>query len=165
MNRKLLLQIAGAGWVAGMRAASAPALVNAYLSRYFIRYLLPQPARALSSPRATKLLWVSAFGEMIGDKLPFAPNRTDPPALIGRTLSGALVGVALSAARHERREVGAVVGGLAAVASSFVMMNLRKQIGESTGLPDPAVALMEDAIVLGAGANVRLGSVYRKGSD
>lgn len=148
-----------------MRSASAPALTSTYLSRYFIRTLLPQPARALSSTRITKLFWVAAISEMVVDKLPLTPNRTDPPALIGRTLSGALSGVALSAGRHERREIGAVLGGLAAVVSSFVMMNLRKQIGKSTGLPDLPVALMEDAIILGAYYNVETQPVYRQSSD
>lgn len=165
MNRKLMLQIAGIGWVAGMRAASAPALVNTYLSRFFVRFLLPQPARAFSSPRLTKFLWLSALGELIGDKLPFTPNRTDPPSLIGRTLSGALSGVALSAARHERREVGVVLGGLSAVVSSFVMMNLRKTIADNSRLPDPAVALMEDGIILAAAYNVQRQPVYRRDRD
>lgn len=162
MNRKLLLQIAGAGWIAGMRSASAPALVSTYLSRYFIRYLLPQPARALSSARISKIFGLAAAGEMIVDKLPFLPNRTDPPALISRTLSGALSGVALSAARHERREVGAVLGGLAAALSSFVMLYLRKTAARSTGLPDLPVAAVEDAIILAAYFNVRAQPVFRQ---
>lgn len=155
MDWKFLLQAIGAGIIAAMRAASAPALVNTYLMRNFSQADLPQPAQALRSPRLSPLLELMALGELAADKLPFLPNRTDPPSLIGRTFSGALAGAALGAARHQRREWGAIVGGLSAALASFVLLHLRLSLGRNTSLPDPLVGALEDSVILSAYYNIQ----------
>lgn len=155
MNQKTLLQIAGIGWVAGMRSMAGPALASTYLREHFIRRLLAQPAHALSARPAANLIRVMALGELIVDKLPYVPNRTDPPSLIGRTLSGALAGAALSAAHRERREVGALLGGLVAAVSTFVMFHVRTGITRNTSVPDLPVGLAEDAVIAAAYYNLQ----------
>ncbi len=155
MKQKALLQIIGAGWVAGMRSMGALALVSTYLSNSYICRLLPEPARSLCKGRTADAFRMMALGEMVADKMPFVPNRTELPSLVGRTVSGALAGAALSAAQRERREFGALIGGLVAALSTFVMFHVRTGIARETGLPDLPVALAEDAVILGAYYNVQ----------
>ncbi len=137
------------GVVAGMRAAVAPAIVS--------RHLAQRPAAELgrlnflASPTTAALLEVAAAGELMGDKLPTAPNRIEPGSLLGRAASGALCGAALSASEGERPEVGAVTGGLAAVVGAFAFYHLRRTLTHGYGAPDLPVALLEDALAIGGG--------------
>ena len=148
---------AALGWVAGMRSMTPPALLARTLAdRRGVARLLGrrQPARALGSEAAQTLLPLAALGEIVADKLPMTPARTSPAALAGRLATGALAGAALAAGRREDPAASAVAGAVAAVASSFAMMALRKRAGEALDVPDPVVALAEDALAVGAGLAV-----------
>ncbi len=142
------------GWASGMRSMTPPAVLAVRLrSRRpavpLLSRRLPQPARALGAKRPASLLPLAAAGEIVGDKLPFTPARTSPPALLGRIASGALVGAALAASRREGLVLSALVGAASAAASSFVMMEARREVGERFDLPDPAVAVVEDVLAIG----------------
>ena len=102
----------------------------------------------LGSSRISRLLTLFEAGELIVDKLPLAPSRTSPPPLFGRASSGAFVGAALFASEGRRAATGVALGAVAAVASAYAGEQLRGRIGQLTGVPDPAVALLEDAVVL-----------------
>ena len=139
------LYAAALGWAVGMRSMTPPAV----LARGLARGLRPrrQPGKALAS--AVRWLPLAAAGEMAADKLPAMPDRTSPPVLAGRVLSGAAVGAALGQARRTRPVAGALAGVAGAVASSFVMMRLRQRVGRRLDLPDAAVAVAEDALAVG----------------
>jgi len=146
----------GLGAISGLRSMSGPALV----SRAAAAGRLPLGGTALAflgSPRVSKALLVAALGEVIGDKLPMTPSRTSPPPLLGRAASGALVGAALFVSEGCRAAPGAVVGSSAAVAAAFAGERLRALAGEKTGLPDPVLALVEDAVVLLGGPRLLKG--------
>ena len=118
----------------GLRSSAAPA----FLSRAASCGRLSLPGRPLllrrlGDPRVAALLAAALAGEMVADKLPFVPDRTSPPALAGRMLSGALAGAAVAAASAH---AGYRLRGYAA----------------GRGLPDLPVALAEDAAVLACGA-------------
>lgn len=91
---------------------------------------------------------VLAAGEMIVDKTSFVGDRTDAVPQGGRAVMGALVGGLV--ARESGRSVwlGAIVGGAAAVAATHLAYQLRKRLPLST----VAGGLVEDALVIGAGA-------------
>ncbi len=88
-------------------------------------------------------LIVLAAGEMAADKSPWIPARHDPPALAGRVISGALAGRQVAGAR------GARVGAAAAAATTYASERARQLLGQRLGVPDPVLALAEDALVLG----------------
>ncbi|MGH3146128.1 MAG: DUF4126 family protein [Rubrobacter sp.] len=137
----------GLGAISGLRSMSGPALV----SRAAANGSLPlehTPLSFLGSPLVSKILLVAALGELVGDKLPANPSRTATPPLLGRVVSGALVGAAVFASGGRRAAFGAVLGSSAAVAAAFAGERLRALAGEKTGLPDPVFALVEDAVVL-----------------
>lgn len=103
------------------------------------------------SPVGRGLVVVAALGELLGDKSPKAPPRTTPMALAGRAAFGAVVGAALgtTARGGAHRLQGALLGATGAVVGSVLGLRARALVGEVTGLPDPVVALAEDALAVG----------------
>lgn len=141
----------GIGVVAGMRSMMAPALLSHKLS-----HTMPasEPHSALeyaANPTTANVLKVLAVGELVADKLPNTPARTEMPGLGFRMLSGGTCGALLNEAEGQSVVPGAVAGGLGAVVGSFLFMRLRLWIDEEFGLPDPVVALAEDALTITAG--------------
>src|SRR4051812_4406680 len=90
------LRAAGLGAVAGLRAFSAPALLSRQLSRSDRKEGVTS---LLGSPTVATVLGALAVGEIVADKMPWMPNRTDPPGLIARAGSGAFVGATICRAK------------------------------------------------------------------
>ena len=150
MDSTKALGIAAAiGAVAGLRSLMAPAAVSwAASSR---KLDVEGPAVEWFASRTTaKVLMGLAIAELIADKLPFTPDRTEPASLALRIVSGSLCGAAISSAARASTGMGALLGGMAAVAGAFAGIKLR-ETGDREGLPALPVALAEDAIAVGAG--------------
>ena len=162
MNSSSLAYAAGLGTIAGMRSMAAPALLSRRLRRTRLFDRLRSRSvlvHLLALRRADTVLTVLAAGEMIADKLPVVPARTKLPSLVGRAASGALCGGAVAARHGGSRPLAAAVGSAAAVGAAHLAYRLRKRAGEATGLPDPLLALAEDAIVLTAGSRLAASAV------
>ena len=142
----------GFATLAGMRSMSGPAFLSHYLSRNPSWFLLSSPLRMLQMPVVARGLQLAAAGEMLADKLPGTPDRIAPPVLLGRLLSGALVGAAVYKSREGSSATGAVVGGLSAVVATFISYALRVGISKQANWPVATVGVGEDALVLGSGA-------------
>jgi len=130
---------------------SAPALVSSYLQQKQLAALAESPLAWLGTGQAYIALRLAAAGELIADKLPGIPARIEPLPLLGRAMSGAVAGAALSDADGEDWVVGAALGTAAAVISAFGLYHLRRALTYGLGLPDPVVALAEDGVALAAG--------------
>ena len=141
----------GLGAVAGVRSMSAPALLSRAASRGRIEGIEATPFAFLASPRAARILTALAVGEALADKLPFSPDRISPPGLVGRMVSGGLVGAALFASAQRRATIGAGLGLLASAAASYPSYFLRVKTQEWFGLPNWAVGLAEDVLAKGTG--------------
>jgi uncharacterized membrane protein len=144
-------QTIGLGVLAGMRSMSAPALLSHSLAKKPSKALGKSRLRFLQSPTAATVLKVMAGGEMVGDKLPGAPDRTAPPVLGGRIVSGALVGAATYKAAGGKPLAGALFGSLAAIGATYGALALRKRLGRASGLPDPVWGLTEDCVTVASG--------------
>jgi uncharacterized membrane protein len=92
---------------------------------------------------------VLAIGELIGDKLPKCPNRTDPFALIARLAFGGLAGAIGATALQGSAMEGVVLGSISALAATFVSFHIRQHVVRISGLPDFAAAIVEDASAVG----------------
>ena len=86
---------------------------------------------------------------MGGDKSPLAPARIDPAPLAARAVSGGVSAASICAADGKPAVAGAAIGVVTAVASAFAFYHLRKAVGEKYPVPDRALGVAEDAIVLG----------------
>lgn len=150
-------QALGLGAVAGMRSMMAPALLSHALRRHPSGRLAHSALSWLQTPAAANILKTLAGAELVGDKLPSTPDRTEPSPLISRALSGALVGAVLYKTNRGRLLTGAVVGGLGAVAGSFAAFHLRQLADQRTPLKEPWTGLIEDVLTVATGQAV-LGS-------
>ncbi len=137
----------GLGAITGLRSLSGPAFLSRAAAKGLVS-LDGTPLAFLNSPRLSKVLVIMELGEIVGDKLPITPSRTSPPILLGRAASGGLVGAISYLSEGRRIATGAVLGSCAAAAAAFAGERLRVLVGEKTGLPDPVVALAEDAVVM-----------------
>ena len=148
------LKAFGIGVVAGMRAFVAPALLSHKLVRTVPIKQPTEPIHYLAQPPTEIGLKLLAGVEILGDKIPDGPNRTSPPQFGFRIVSGATCGAALSQVEGASAPVGALAGGIGAVAGTLVFFHLRQWLDRDLGLPDPLVALGEDALAIGAGWQV-----------
>lgn len=142
-------QVITLGLLAGMRAMSAPAISSRMLSKVHSKRLKNSPLKFMQSDTTANVLSVMAIGEFVGDKIPSAPNRISPPALIGRCISGALSGAGIYKASGGNAYTGALLGGVTAIAATFGSFFLRKNMVKHSHLIDPIIGSIEDAIVLG----------------
>lgn len=133
------------GAVAGLRAFAAPALLGYFASN--------RENNSSASRKIFAVLGLLAAGELVGDKLPFTPNRTDAPGLIARVISGAAVGGLLCARGKKSVPAGIATGAASSVAAAYAGQNIRQAIAEKSGIPDAVVGAVEDAIAIGIGVS------------
>ncbi|HEU4555444.1 MAG TPA: DUF4126 family protein [Chitinophaga sp.] len=100
------------------------------------------------------LLTAMAAMELCVDKMPGIGNRTATFSLIGRSVSGAVTGAALSRRRHRNVWLGGLLGAAGALAITYLTFYARKQLVKSTGLPDALVGLVEDGLMVVIGRKV-----------
>ena len=136
------------GVVSGLRAMLAPALLSYAGSQKSSGNL---KNNFLASPKVSIILGMFAAGELIGDKLPFTPNRTEPQGLGGRIVSGAIVGGTLCAANKKSAWTGAAAGALAAIAAAYAGQHIRQALAEKSGVPSAALGVVEDVIAISIG--------------
>ena len=155
-------QVIGLAAIAGLRSMAAPALLSRAGRRGDVEELQDTPFAALGYPKVSTALQLLMIGEMIADKTPVIPSRTSAPALLGRALSGALVGAALYTAGERRATSGAVLGALCAVAAAYAGEQLRVKGPEKLGVPSIILGLLEDGLVLSGGTYLSRGSSLRQ---
>jgi uncharacterized membrane protein len=104
----------------------------------------------LANPISVAVFTLFALGELIGDKLPFIPNRTDIGPLFARIVFGGLIGAAVATGENFYWLGGALTGALSAWAGTLLGFHIRRNLTKTRGLRDLSVALTEDVIVTAA---------------
>lgn len=149
------LKTMGLGAIAGLRSMAAPALLSRAVRNGSVEGLGGHtPYTAIGSPRVSMVLQLLMLGEMIGDKTPVIPSRTSAPALLGRALSGTLVGAILFASAERHPLSGAMLGAPSAIAAAYIGETLRVKGTEKLGVPGLILGLVEDGIVLFGGTRL-----------
>jgi uncharacterized membrane protein len=138
----------GVGVVAGLRPATAPAVIAWAAKRRWIR-LGNWPLATIISARASRRITEFAISELISDKLPFTPSRLNAGPLASRIVSGAICGAVVSGVVKRPLAEGAALGGLGAIAGAVAGYHARKSL--SRGMPNFAVAVLEDTLAIGGG--------------
>ena len=141
---------AALGLVAGMRTMSAPTLVSRIARKGHLAAAGSKLA-FLNHPGALSTSALLAVGELVADKIPSLPARTDAGPLIARAVSGGLSGAVLCSARKKSPWLGAFFGAIGAVGAAYASYHLRRSAKEKLHLPDAVFAVAEDAIVAGGG--------------
>jgi len=129
---------------------TAPA-VSAWAAHRHLLNLAGTPLRFMASAVTLTVFVVFALGELIADKLPNTPARTKPPGLLARIFTGALSGACLSVTIGLSMWPGALLGAAGAIGGAFAGYQWRTGLVRALRVPDYVIALMEDALAIGAG--------------
>ncbi len=108
-------------------------------------------AQQIGQPIVANGLAAFAAGELLADKLPFIPSRTELLPLGGRTVSGGAIGALLAKDAGEPIWLSAASGAIAAAAATYVSYHVRRLASQVLPVPAFVVALLEDSFVV-AGA-------------
>lgn len=149
--RSASFEALGVGVVSGMRTFLMPALLSRALQTVTGSSSGHGAARLLRPRAVSNALVLASSGELIGDKLPIAPDRTGLPSLAARAVSGGFAAMVIASRNSEAAMPAAVLGALGAIGSAHVMMRLRKATGRRLDIPDPLVGLAEDFLALALG--------------
>lgn len=145
------------GVVAGLRSMTAPAFV-AWGARLGRLQLAGTGLAWLGSAVAAWVFLALALGELVADKLPRTPSRTRPGPFAARLVSGGVSGAALVVGAGGSLVAGAVLGALGAVAGTLGGYRARTRLVPALGVPDAAVALVEDLIAVGGAVLIVMGA-------
>jgi uncharacterized membrane protein len=143
-----------AGFATGLRSQIVFAVLSRAARRGDFGADCGPPIGWLRSPLVERLTWLAACGELIADKLPQTPPRIEPRSLAVRVGLGGVAGGIVAGEAGCWWVKGAALGNLGAFAGSFTGYWVRKRMVHATGLPDRAIALVEDAIAIGLGSSV-----------
>jgi uncharacterized membrane protein len=138
------------GCVCGLRSMTGPALV-CWGGRLGWLHLDGTKLSFLHNPVSLIVFSLLALGELVADKLPFIPSRIEPGPLGVRFLFGAMCGAALCLSANVGWIAGAMVGGVGGIVGGLAGYHLRRWLTKGRGLPDPPIALLEDAAAIGGG--------------
>lgn len=153
-DRNTLALSLGFGAVSGMRSMSGLAFLSRHLSTKTGGRSHSAVVSLLATRGISKVITMMAAAEMVADKLPYIPSRTDPAPLIGRAASGALTGFAVSQHRGGNKLAGSLLGAVAAIGTTFLFHRIRKEVAARAIIPDWMTAGLEDALVLVAGSRL-----------
>lgn len=148
-SRKLIAAALGIGAIAGLRSMTAPALVSWATEQHWVR-----PGRRLKFLKrkgTATALSALAVGELVADKLPSTPARTQPASLAVRALMGGVSAGVLCARKKRFVPAAALLGAGAAVAGAFAGYQTRRQLRERLRVSDKVIAVAEDAVAVGGG--------------
>jgi uncharacterized membrane protein len=147
MNQTYLLAV-GIGFVAGLRALTAPAAVG-WAARLGWLNLHGSPLAFMGSAVTVAIFSLLAALEYVADLLPRTPNRTKPGPLISRIITGALSGGCLAISAGESLSVAAALGGIGAVIGTFAGYEARRRLVSGLKVKDVFVAIPEDLVAIG----------------
>ncbi len=151
MNTTSVLALSFAvGVIAGLRALTAPTVVS-WAARLKWFDLSSTWAAFLGSSATPYIFSLLAIAELVNDKLPKTPSRKAPPSFAVRIVSGAFSGAALAMGASQSAAIGAVCGGLGAVAGTLGGYEIRRRLVKALHVPDLVIALLEDAVAVGGG--------------
>ncbi|MGI8494108.1 MAG: DUF4126 family protein, partial [Pyrinomonadaceae bacterium] len=104
-----------------------------------------------ASSNIALILGLLAAGELVGDKLPNTPNRTEPLGLVARIASGAVVGGFICRKQKKSVFAGITCSAAAAVAAAYAGENIRREISARTGISSALLGTVEDAVAISLG--------------
>jgi uncharacterized membrane protein len=138
------------GVVAGLRSLTAPAVVAWAAHRRWLE-LRYSPLAFMHSTAACIIFVGLAFAELVADKLPSTPSRTQSPGLIARFLTGGLSGAAVAASGASSLMLGAVLGAVGGIVGAFAGYQVRTRLVKALKVSDFVIALLEDVMAIGGG--------------
>jgi len=148
MSNLLFLLAVCIGIVAGLRALTGPAVI-CWMAHLGFLHLGGTRLAFMASIAAVILFTAFALGEIVNDKLPKTPPRTDPPAFGARILMSILGGSALAMASGGSVPICAVLAIIGAVIGTYGGYFARTGVVKALHSSDLPIALLEDLVAIG----------------
>jgi uncharacterized membrane protein len=143
------------GCICGLRSMTAPAVVawGAHLGWLHLEGSL---FAFFANKISLVIFSLFAVSELIADKLPFIPPRTQAGPLVVRMVFGAMCGAAICTSGASSQLLGAILGAAGGVAGAFAGYAYRRRLSRGSnvrgsGIPDLLLALLEDLVAVGGG--------------
>jgi uncharacterized membrane protein len=155
MNARELLFSALIGAVASARSMTPMASI---VAARLLGHRTPGRLVLLDRPLFRFGALAMGAGELLGDKMKSAPDRTVPLGLLARVSSAGIAGAALAPPGRER--AGAITAVVAAVPLAYLTLAGRERAMARIG--QTRSGLIEDALVVAAGLAVVAMAVGRK---
>jgi uncharacterized membrane protein len=134
------------GVLNGLRSMTAPAVVAwaVHLGRLHV----DGPLAFMGQTVSVVIFTILAVGELVVDKLPRAPNRTEPLGLIARFVAGGLSGACVAAGGGASPIVGGICGAIGGLIGAFGGFQARTRLTKALGRGF-VVAVAEDLVAIG----------------
>jgi uncharacterized membrane protein len=110
---------------------------------------LPRLLSWIGTTSAVAIFTVLALVELINDKLPKTPSRTEPMGLIARIIMGAFAGACLATGVGQGAVLGVLLGAVGAIVGTFGGYQVRTRLVKALPTPDFVIALLEDLVAVG----------------
>lgn len=134
------------GLFAGLRSLTAPAVTAWAVYMGWLK--LEGPLSFIGSFPSVIILTLLAIAELVGDKLPKTPSRTEPLGLIARVVTGGVTGACITAAAGQGAWLGGLLGAVGGIVGCFGGYYARQRLVKATGAPDIYIALLEDMLAI-----------------
>lgn len=136
------------GWATGLRTMTPMAALSWFA---YLGYLPVGGTWAfwLARPVTVGVFTLLALGELVGDKLPFTPNRTAMGPLAARLVFGGLAGAIVATVLRGPGMEGVVLGLVGAAVGAFAGFVTRRDLVQKVGCRDWHIAVVEDLFAIG----------------
>jgi uncharacterized membrane protein len=149
MNSILVFLVAlGIGFMCGLRAFAPLALVS-WLAHWGWMPLAGSHLAFLGTTTGAVIVSIIALVELVADKLPKTPKRTEAGPLAGRMITGVMCAVAVFAAAGQSLVIGIICGVIGSIAGAFAGYHARRALVSGLRIPDFIVAVVEDIFAIG----------------
>lgn len=135
------------GVLTGLRSLTPPAATAWAAHLGWLK--LPRFLSWIGTTPAVVIYTVLALVELINDKLPKTPRRTEPMGLIARLIMGAFAGACLATGAGQRVVLGVLLGAVGAIVGTFGGYQVRTRLLRVLDTPDFVIALVEDLVAVG----------------
>jgi uncharacterized membrane protein len=144
-----LLLVFVIGVLTGLRSLTPPAATAWAAHLGWLK--LPRLLSWIATTSAVVIFTVLALVELINDKLPKTPSRTEPLGLIARIIMGAFAGACLATGvgLGQGAVLGVLLGAVGAIVGTFGGYQVRTRLVKALGTPDLVIALLEDLVAVG----------------
>ena len=134
------------GFLAGLRSLMAPATTAWAVHLGWLK--LGAPLSLIGSVPSVVFFTLLAVAELVADKLPKAPNRTSPPGLIARVVTGGAAGACVAAGGGGGALLGGLLGAVGGIAGCFGGYQARTRLVKAFATRDIYIALLEDLVAV-----------------
>jgi uncharacterized membrane protein len=134
------------GFFAGLRSLTPPA-ATAWAARLGWLHL-ENPLSLIGSLFSVVIFTVLAVAELVADKLPQTPDRTDAIGLVARILTGAFTGACVASSAGGAVVLGGILGAAGGVAGAFGGYAARKRLVQAFQTKGLLIALLEDIVAI-----------------